>query len=287
MFLCFNLKLNFFKVKFLLESGANPNEKALCGATALHFAAECGHTDIVKELLQYNAEFSTNDTGMTPIKAAAERTRADLVEYLLERPEISKEEKIEALELLGASYANDKDNYCLEKAYKYLHASVKMRFSDPDNIVRKKLISPIHAYENWIECETLAELEAIKYNTNALHMESLTIRERVLGKHNPELPHPVIFRGAVFADNARFDRCIDLWLHALYLRQLNYVSIVKDLLRFAQVFSQMLHVGVEVTYDHITKVLSAAIVELERNKLKLANPGPKDDVEVIMVRQFS
>lgn len=64
---------------------------------------------------------------MTPIRAAAERTRAEVVEYLVERPEISKEDQIEALELLGASYANDKENYCLELAYKYLHRAMTMR----------------------------------------------------------------------------------------------------------------------------------------------------------------
>lgn len=110
-----------------MENGANPNEKAHCGATALYFAAESGHIAIVKELLKYNAQFTENDVGMTALKAAAERTRADIVEYLVERPEISKEEQIEALELLGASYANDKDNYCLELAYKYLHRTMEMR----------------------------------------------------------------------------------------------------------------------------------------------------------------
>lgn len=114
-------------------------------------------------------------------------------------------------------------------------------------------------------------------------MEALTIRERILGRHNPEVPNPVIFRGAVFADNARFDRCLELWLHALYLRQMTGVSVVKDLLRFAQVFSQMVHVGVKVTYDHVVEVLAAAIDELERNKFKIAHPGPKDDPEVITV----
>lgn len=57
----------------------------------------------------------------------------------------------------------------------------------------------------------------------------------ILGQHNPEVPYHIVFRGAVFADYARFDRCIDLWLHALNLKQLNDVSVVKDLLRFAQV----------------------------------------------------
>ena len=51
-------------VNFLLEKGADPNEKAKCGATALHFAAECGHTAIVKEILKYGAEFVKNKNGI-------------------------------------------------------------------------------------------------------------------------------------------------------------------------------------------------------------------------------
>ncbi|KAF5291326.1 hypothetical protein FQA39_LY03477 [Lamprigera yunnana] len=266
---------------FLLERGANPNEKAHCGATALYFAAESGHVGIVKKLLTYNAKFIENDVGMTALKAAAERTRSDIVDYLVDLPEISKEDQIEALELLGASYANDKDNYCLELAYLYLHRTMVLRYSDSNNIMRKKFMKPVPAYENWIECQTLSELEAIARNPNALHMEALTIRERILGRHNPEVPHPVIFRGAVFADNSRFDRCTELWLHALDLRQLNFVSVVKDLLRFAQVFSQMLHARVELIPQHVILVLKSAVLELSRNKDKLAFPGPKDDPETI------
>nr|CAD7605108.1 unnamed protein product [Timema genevievae] len=269
-------------VSFLLEKGANPNEKAHCGATALHFAAECGHVDIVRELLEHGAHITKNENGMTPLIAAAERTRSDVVEYFVTRPEVSHEEKIDALELLGASYANDKDNYCLNRAYMYLHRTMTMRYSDPHNIVKKKLDTPISAYENWVECQTLDELEKIQRIQNALHMESLSVRQRILGTHNPEVPHPVIFRGAVFADNARFDRCIELWLHALHLRQLNKVSVVKDLLRFAQVFSQMIHVGVVLPFAYVEDVLEASVIELERNKEKITNPGPKDDVEQII-----
>jgi Fem-1 family protein b len=71
--------------------------------------------------------FEISITGMSPLIAAAERTRAEVVEYLVTRSEVSNLERIEALELLGASYANDKDNYCLELAYQYLHRTMKMR----------------------------------------------------------------------------------------------------------------------------------------------------------------
>ncbi|MCL4141303.1 UNVERIFIED_CONTAM: hypothetical protein GTU68_045574 [Idotea baltica] len=268
-------------VQFLLELGANPNEKANCGATALHFAAECGHVEIVKELLKSGAKIYKNEHGITPLIAAAERTRAEVVEYFVSEGNISRGEKIDAYELLGASYASDKDNYDIGLASMYLMLGMQERFSDPSNIIYKPETRPIPAYDNRLECERVEELQTIQNNSAELHMESLVIRERILGPHNPEVPHPVIFRGAVFADNARFDKCLNLWLHALRLKQSNKVSVVKDLLRFAQVFSQMLHVGLSLDFDVVEEVLEATLVELVRNSQKMIFPGPKDDVETV------
>lgn len=93
----------------------------------MHFAAECGHTQIVRELLKYGTKMTKNVSGMTPLIAAAERTRAEVVECLVKRDKVMKEEIIDAYELLGASYANDKDSYCLIKAYKYLHKAMELR----------------------------------------------------------------------------------------------------------------------------------------------------------------
>lgn len=39
------------------------------------------------------------------------------------------------------------------------------------------------AYNNWKESETMMELEAIRNNQEAIHMESLAIRERILGRN--------------------------------------------------------------------------------------------------------
>ena len=107
-------------VQYLLSVGADPNSKALCGASALHFSAEIGNVPIVHCLLNHGAVMEPNEHGMTPLKAAAERCQAVMVDFLIERPEITKEQKIEALELLGASFANDKDNYDVGLAYTYL-----------------------------------------------------------------------------------------------------------------------------------------------------------------------
>lgn len=113
-------------------------------------------------------------------------------------------QKIDAYELIGASFANDKDSYNLTKAFQYIYQAMEMRYEDLDNIIKKPNLKPIPAYENWIECQSPQDLLAIQFNNNSLHMEGLTIRERILGRKCPEVAHSVIFRGAVCADNNRF-----------------------------------------------------------------------------------
>ncbi|XP_046403614.1 protein fem-1 homolog B isoform X2 [Ischnura elegans] len=272
-------------VKYLLSVGVDPDERAHCGATALHFAAECGEDHVVRALVEDGGAQlgAKNGIGMTPLMVAAERTRASVVEYLLTRKEVSREERIDAMELLGASYANDKDNYCPELAFHYLRCTMELRFpSTGESPIPKPQCVPIPAYENRIECQNMEELDAIRFDHNALHMESLCIRERILGQANPEVTTHVVFRGAVFADTARFDRCIDLWMHALHLRQMNDVPIVKDLLRFAQVFSQMIHLELPPSLPYVEEVLRSAIEELKKNKANLLCPGPKSDPELIL-----
>ncbi|XP_041652615.1 protein fem-1 homolog B [Cheilinus undulatus] len=252
-------------VKFLLEQGADPNAKAHCGATALHFAAEAGHLDIVKELVRCQAAMVVNGHGMTPLKVAAESCKADVVELLLTYADIDVHSRIEALELLGASFANDRENYDIQKAYEYMYMAMLERYSDPENVITKELLPPIEAYGGRCECRTLEELEAICLDRDAMHMEGLMIRERILGSDNIDLSHPIIYRGAVYADNMEFEQCIKLWLHALRLRQKGNRNTHKDLLRFAQVFSQMVHLKEQVLASAVEQVLSCSVVEIQRS----------------------
>lgn len=50
-------------VRFLLERNVDPNIQAHCGATALFFAAECGHLEVVKELIRSGANHIPTDAG--------------------------------------------------------------------------------------------------------------------------------------------------------------------------------------------------------------------------------
>lgn len=256
-------------VKFLLEQGANANAKAHCGATALHFAAEAGHLDIVKELVRCQAAMVMNGHGMTPLKVAAESCKADVVELLLQHEDCDNGSQVEALELLGASFANDRENYDIQKTYHYLHLAMTARYRDPANVIVKKNLLPIEAYGGRRECRTLGDLEAIHADRDALHMEGLMIRERILGSDNIDVAHPIIYRGAVYADNMEFEQCIKLWLHALHLRQRGNRNTHKDLLRFAQVFSQMVHLKERVTAYSVEQVLSCSVLEIKRSMTRV------------------
>ena len=168
-------------VSYLSEHGADPDAKAHCGATALHFSAERGHLNIVTELIKHNATMCLNDHGLSPLHIAAESSKAEIVEFFISLESCRKIDRVEALELLGASYANDKDNYDLDKAYHYMWLAMQERFSDPVNRLHKQIIAPVSAYENRVESKNVAQLELIKGNSDLIHMEALVARERILG----------------------------------------------------------------------------------------------------------
>lgn len=56
------------------------------------------------------------------------------------------------------------------------------------------MLPPVPAYDNWIECQTIPDLQAIRYNNNSIHMEALTIRERILTRKCPDVAHPIVYR---------------------------------------------------------------------------------------------
>lgn len=174
-------------VLHLVSKGADLNDRARCGASALHFAAESGHVAIVKELLESGASFLRNSNGVTPLISAADRSRTDVVAYLICENVCSRSDKIDALEILGASFANDKDSYDIRMAYHFLELSMLERFADGKETIAKKLSEPIEAYQNRVESRTLEQLRSIRDDPNALHMECLVIRERILGLANPEV----------------------------------------------------------------------------------------------------
>ena len=72
-------------VKALLDGGLDVNTKFRYGATALSYASDKGHLEVVKLLLERKADVNVKDTfyGATPIIWAAQKGHAKIVEALL------------------------------------------------------------------------------------------------------------------------------------------------------------------------------------------------------------
>ena len=98
------------------------------------------------------------------------RCQEDVVEYLLihvdERLDLKQ---IDAYELLGASFANDKDNYDLVKAFYYLEKGMSEHWEAWENLVSGPILKPPEtltpshrAYNNRIECASPEDLGKYK-----------------------------------------------------------------------------------------------------------------------------
>jgi len=78
------------------------------GNTALHDCAESGSLEIMKLLFTHGAVIEKDSYGLTPLLAAAVSGHARIVEYLTSLPECLVKDRIDALELLGATFVDKK-----------------------------------------------------------------------------------------------------------------------------------------------------------------------------------
>ena len=215
----------------------------ISGNTALHDCAESGSLDIMKLLLDWNAVMDKDSYGLTPLLAAAVTGHTSIVEYLTSRPDTTKLEKIDALELLGATFVDKKRD--LQGALKYWKEGMVERYGDSANVIEKPVATnPIAAYENALEIRTMEQLKDIIVDPDDMRMQALLVRERILGPAHPDTSYYIRYRGAVYADMGNFERCIMLWLYALEMQQkmLEPLSPMtqSSLLSFAELFSFMM-----------------------------------------------
>ncbi|XP_038073375.1 protein fem-1 homolog C-like [Patiria miniata] len=228
--------------EFLLSLHADVNRKSIRGNTALHDCAESGSLDIMKLLLKHSAVMEDDAYGMTPIKAAAVAGHTNIVDYLVTHPNVPKIEKVESLELSGATAVDKKRD--MHQALRYWQRALDERNSDPANVIKKAPKKAIPAYECTIEVDSSKDLENLVGDPDEMRMQALLIRERILGPTHPDTTYYIRYRGAVYADSGNFDRCITLWMYALDMQQqalepLNPMT-QSSLLSFAELFAYML-----------------------------------------------
>ncbi|KAK3513214.1 hypothetical protein QTP70_009736 [Hemibagrus guttatus] len=260
--------------KFLLERGADVNRKSVKGNTALHDCAESGSLEIMKMLLKCKARMERDGYGMTPLLAASVTGHTNIVEYLIHQPRATREECIDALELLGATYVDKKRD--LMGAMRYWRRAMELRQAGDrvDFLAKPPPGPPVPAYDCAREVNTSEELEALITDPDEMRMQALLVRERILGPSHPDTSYYIRYRGAVYADSGDFERCVSLWKYALDMQQSNLDPLspmtASSFLSFAELFSFVLQdrakgaPAARVAFHDLMGVLAKGVREVER-----------------------
>ena len=188
------------KVAMLIENGAKVDLQDGNGNTALHHAVLNSYDsheytpEICCALKLLTAKASIhlcNSQGWTPLLLASENCIKSVVEILIKHPGVTKQQRANALELLGASLCLKSETFAIEEGFSYIKLGMKERFADASHPLLKQQVELAEAYQNRRESQTLEELAEIEGDEDSIIMESLVIRERIFGANNKELLKPI------------------------------------------------------------------------------------------------
>ena len=256
-------------VLYLLEQGADPNANNSHGSTALHFAAEKGCLETVKELVKYGAQLDVVDAeGLTPLQRACCGCHDEVVEWIISQCDCSREQKIDALELLGASHAtlidiedieypseghsegegdvDDDNSSSIQHGYQLMLRAMKEHFSPPV-ITKQNVKPPLAVYNNQVESQSLEELKALSVNSEAICMEGFIIRERLLGAlQTPEILQPLLHKAVVLAHKGDLKMAASFYSHALSFKLTSSLESREILRRFLEHLACMIETKVHL-----------------------------------------
>ena len=261
---------------YLVKHGANINLHDNNGCSCLHYASDGGHVQLVCELLALGAKQTQSLNRLTPLLEASNSCKIEMVEWFINRPECSKAERIDALELLGATIANESNAYDIEKAFSFMKRGMEERYEDPSCPLLKKKMEPVEAYQNRTESQTLEELSLLEGDDLAIQMEGLMIRERILGTDNKILLIPIRYRGTVLADFKKYQLCVGLWTRALEIVMNCNVPETKDLENLTDLIAEMVQNGHSLNLQTIENIFEKLIDE-KRKLSENLKPGELEE----------
>ncbi|KAK9305314.1 hypothetical protein QLX08_003583 [Tetragonisca angustula] len=266
-------------VKFLLALKANVNRKSIKGNTALHDCAESGSLEVVKVLIEHGARMDVDSYGMSPLLTAAVTGHKHIVEYFINMPNlVSRKERIDALELLGATYVDKKRD--MMGALECWKQAMDERYRG-DPVILKPPPSPVvAAYDFAREITDPDALDGLLNDPDEMRMQALVIRERILGPAHPDTSYYIRYRGAVYADGGMFSRCIELWNYALDMQQSMLEPLdpmtQSSLFSFTELFSFMISRQINtgrrvppVQREELLRVFKKAVLEVKLGKQML------------------
>ena len=265
-------------VTSLVKCGANVDLQDKYGNTALHYAAGLSVDErfsddlpeIVETLLNLGASHMCNHQGLKPLHQASISGNIAVVEYLIQRPEITREQRVDALELLGASLATQFSHislldFLVWEGLMYIKLGMEERFVDPSQPILKQPKEP--AYGNRKESQTPEELAQIEGDTEAILMESLLIKERILGTNHSELLPSIRFvcRQGNLTDPSLL---IALYRRAVDIAQKSNLSALDDFQEISHLLHKICSGSNHLKEKDLLELLRQIVIEYEKQHTK-------------------
>ena len=149
---------------------------------------------------------------------------------------------------------------------------MKERFADPFKTVLKRQMEPIEAYQNRKESQTLEELAEIESDENAMIMESLVVKERILGRNSENLLKSIRC-AATYYEHHPFSpcKCIRLYRHAMKIARCCNQSATFDLNHITKLLESWLENGLpkeEPYFELLDQTVLDHDYELQRKVTK-------------------
>ncbi|EFO20401.1 sex-determining protein fem-1 [Loa loa] len=255
-------------VQFLLEQGADPCRASIKGNTAMHDAAEAGSNEIVCMLLEAGAKNVKDDCSMTPMQCAALAGHEEVLKSL--SAVATAHETRDALKLFGATLVDKKMD---------LSSAVRVWFEAVNYGEPLRVRTALHVYDDLFEIDTDADIRHIIGDPDAIRMQALIMRERIIGGGHHETHYFIRYRGAVYCDLGETNRCFQLWMHALHLQQRHlcalHPSTISTIGAFIDTFILTVNEGIIIanadgvrvaplSRKYVMEVLEKTVYELER-----------------------
>ncbi|GFS15488.1 protein fem-1-like protein [Elysia marginata] len=243
--------------KFALHHGVTINASDEQGNTALHYAAEAGHPEVTRLLVETGADATVvNKAGCSPLQGAAENRHQEVTEYLIQCVSPRLEEIIDAYSILGAMIIMVNGNVphglaCWHRALtltcinsgtssgskpspapppqspssSIVISSPRLNTPSLTHRISKSALSKSRKCPSFLERElgideitTTRELALVASDYDALCMQALLVYERIRGVSHENLVSLIMYRGAMSADCGDYKRAAHLWVVAYELQ---------------------------------------------------------------------